>query len=92
MRVALFAVSALLLASPALAQVSAAPPAKKEVKKDDPNRIICTRVHVVGSNRPQKVCMTVAERERAKEQTRDLTDESRRSGVGQGPAGKGPGR
>jgi len=35
--------------------------------EEDPNRIVCKREHVVGSNRPQKVCMTVAERERLKD-------------------------
>ncbi|ATQ42084.1 hypothetical protein [Caulobacter mirabilis] len=44
-------------------------PAKagKPTKEDDPNRVVCTREHVVGTNRPQKVCMTVADRQRLKD-------------------------
>lgn len=80
MRLVFVAVSALLLASPALAETPPASAAKKEAKKDDPNRIVCTREHVVGSNRPQKVCMTVAERERLKDQSQRFTDEGRRTG------------
>ncbi|HYE45112.1 MAG TPA: hypothetical protein VEA44_04985 [Caulobacter sp.] len=80
-----------LLASPALAQPTvspvqvdkpAAPAAIKPAKKsdlDDPNRIVCKREHVVGSNRPQKVCMTVGERERLKDQADLLTDPGRRT-------------
>lgn len=45
-----------------------APAAKPKVDMNDPNRIVCTREHVVGSNRPQKVCMTLAERQRLKDQ------------------------
>lgn len=87
MRLVFVAVSALLLASPALAQTSTPAPAGKEAKKEDPNRIVCTREHVVGSNRPQKVCMTVAERERLRDQSQRITDESRR--VGSSPDGQG---
>lgn len=47
------------------APADAAKPAKPA--KDDPNRIVCTREHVVGSNRPQKVCMTWAQREEIRE-------------------------
>jgi hypothetical protein len=51
----------------------AAPAAKPKVDMNDPNRIVCTREHVVGSNRPQKVCMTVAERQRLKDRAdRDM--------------------
>jgi hypothetical protein len=53
-----------------------AKPAKPKSKMDDPDRIVCTREHVVGSNRPQKICMTVAERQRLKDiadQTTDLS-------------------
>ena len=96
MRIALVAVTAVLLASSAqtsiaMAQTSTAPPTGKEVKKDDPNRIVCTRQHVVGSNRPQKVCMTVAERERLKDQSQRLTDESRRVGGSRDNDGNIPG-
>ena len=43
------------------------------------NRLVCTRERVVGSNIPQFVCMTVAQRERiaeqAREDVRQLSDE-----------------
>ncbi len=83
MRIALLAASALTLAfaaAPAMAQDTATESKPKATKKmDDPNRIVCTREHVVGSNRPQKVCMTVAERERRKDKTNEILDESRRT-------------
>lgn len=73
----------LAVSAPAFATDPAAPaPAAKPAKpsKDDPNRIVCTREHVVGSNRPEKVCMTVAERDRAKDAAARTLDESRRPG------------
>lgn len=84
MRIALLAAAAAAIAfsAPAIAQEAAPAPAeasKKAKKMDDPNRIVCTREHVVGSNRPQKVCMTVAERQRQKDKTDELLDESRRT-------------
>lgn len=55
------------------APAAPAPAAKPKVDMNDPNRIVCTREHVVGSNRPQKICMTVAERQRLKDQAdRDM--------------------
>ncbi|MDQ0462474.1 hypothetical protein QO010_000222 [Caulobacter ginsengisoli] len=56
-------------------QPSPGAPSAPAVKpdKNDPNRIVCTREHVVGSNRPRKICMTVAERQRLKDQAdRDM--------------------
>lgn len=47
--------------------------------KDDPNRVICTREHEVGSNRPKKVCMTVAQRDELRERARRNMDDTRRS-------------
>lgn len=83
MRFALIA-AAVLFATPVLAQTTAPTPAKAEdaakKEKDDPNRIVCKREHVVGSNRPQKVCMTAAERERLKDQSDRMTDNGRRNG------------
>lgn len=85
MRTALFAAALVLIASPALAQAGASAPltdpsatAKKKAI-DDPNRIVCTREHVVGSNRPQKVCMTVAQRQRLKDDADKLTDPGNRT-------------
>ena len=84
MRLALAAAALLLVASPALAQAGAGAPlvdpaAAKKQAMDDPNRIVCTREHVVGSNRPQKVCMTVAQRQRLKDDADKLTDPGRRT-------------
>ena len=81
MRLALIATAAVLLASPALAQVGGNAPLQDPDKKaiDDPNRIVCKREHVVGSNRPQKVCMTVAQRQRLKDDADKLTDPGSRT-------------
>jgi hypothetical protein len=90
MRLALIAFTTVLLASPALAQTDTSAPAaspaegadKKGKGMDDPNRIVCKREHVVGSNRPQKVCMTVAERQRLKDHADRLTGLGTRAGAG----------
>lgn len=85
MRIAFVAAALLLVASPALAQAGAGTPlvdpaaATKKKTMDDPNRIVCTREHVVGSNRPQKICMTVAQRQRLKDDADKLTDPGSRT-------------
>lgn len=83
----------LALTTPALAEETApspdqtTPPAKPaKPAKDDPNRMVCTREHVVGSNRPVKVCMTAAEREQLRDQSARAVDETRRAGP-QSPGG-----
>ena len=57
-----------------------APAAPAKPAKDDPNRVVCTREHVVGSNRPVKVCMTVAQRAAMKDAAERTLDSSRRKG------------
>ena len=88
MRIAFVGLLALGIAAPALAQPSTVAPvqvdkpaaeAAKKKSFDDPDRIVCTREHVVGSNRPQKVCMTVAQRQRLKDQADKLTDPGNRT-------------
>ena len=76
-------------AAPAVEAPAKAPPPAPAPKpaKDDPDRIVCVREHVVGSNRPQKVCMTVVERDRMREAAARLLSEQRgatapREGVG----------
>ena len=73
-----FALVAGLAAAPAVfaeEPAGAAAPAKPEKPAmDDPNRIVCTREHVVGSKRPKKVCMTVARREELRENARRTMD------------------
>ena len=61
-------------ATPAPAPTTA--PAKPA--KDDPNRMVCTREHEVGSNRPKKVCMTVAQRQALKDAADRSLDPTRR--------------
>lgn len=83
MRIAFAAAALVLIASPALAQAGGsaplADPAAKKATMEDPNRIVCTRQHVVGSNRPQKVCMTVAQRQRLKDDADRITDPGNRT-------------
>lgn len=64
----------------ALARDAPPPPATAPAKPavDDPNRLICKREHVVGSNRPVKVCLTVAQREALKDAADRALDPSRR--------------
>lgn len=71
-----FALVAGLAAAPVAFAEEAAAPAAKPAKPamDDPNRIVCTREHVVGSKRPKKVCMTVAQREELRETARRNMD------------------
>ncbi|MDH4384725.1 MAG: hypothetical protein QE280_04710 [Caulobacter sp.] len=66
-------------ASPAAppAPAVSTPPAPAKPGIDDPNRLICKREHVVGSNRPQKICMTAAERQRLKDKADDFLDPTR---------------
>lgn len=67
--------------APAPAAPAAKPAKPAKLAKDDPNRMVCTREHVVGSNRPEKVCLTVGERERLKDAASRSVDETRRKGA-----------
>ncbi len=71
------------------APAPASPPAVAPAKpaKDDPNRLVCTREHVVGSNRPQKVCMTVAQRDALKQAADRTLDPTRRAAGDPNPPG-----
>lgn len=90
MRIALIAAALLAVASPVFAQAGSSAPVAKTKKggTDDPNRVVCKREHVVGSNRPQKVCMTVAERQRLKDQADRISDPGNRK-VDEGAAVSG---
>jgi hypothetical protein len=73
-----------------------APSAPARPSRVDPDRIVCARERVVGSHRPRKVCMTMAQREAYREQARRALDETRR-GLGSrdvmnGGDGRGGGR
>jgi hypothetical protein len=77
-------------ADPASAAPATKPAKPAKLAKDDPNRMVCTREHLVGSNRPEKVCMTVGERQRLKDAASRTLDESRRPGQqspGETPSG-----
>ena len=50
--------------------------ALEERDERDPDRVVCRREHVVGSNRPQRVCRTV----RQMEIDRDLSEQALREG------------
>ncbi|MDP1735985.1 MAG: hypothetical protein Q8L23_00940 [Caulobacter sp.] len=63
-----------LAEEPAGAAAPAKPAKPAKLDMDDPDRIVCTREHVVGSNRPKKVCMTVAQREELRETARRNMD------------------
>ncbi len=42
------------------------------------NEQVCRREHVVGSNRPQRVCMTRREWEEVRQNSRDMVDRANR--------------
>lgn len=64
-----------------------APAAPAKPAADDPNRVVCTREHVVGSNRPVKVCMTVAQRDALKDSAGRTMDPTRRTAGDPNPPG-----
>lgn len=50
------------------------------------NEIVCRREHIVGSNRPQRICQTRAQWERLTENSREaLRDDRFQTGQGRGP-------
>ncbi|WP_296817926.1 hypothetical protein [Brevundimonas sp.] len=50
------------------------------------NEVICRREHVVGSNRPQRICQTRRQWEHLSETSRDaLRDDRFQTGQGRGP-------
>ena len=65
-------------AAPAPAPTPPPAPAPAKPAAEDPNRVVCTREHVVGSNRPVKVCMTVAQRDALKDSASRTLDPTRR--------------
>ena len=56
----------------------------KTKKANDPNRVICTREHRVGSNKPRVRCATVREREELRIKSRQLADDTGKADVDQG--------
>lgn len=48
---------------------------------DDPERVICRRERVVGTNRPQRTCMTARQWDAAREASREALDKAERGQV-----------
>lgn len=66
--------AALLLLTVPEIETAPAPPSPRTVE----DRVICKRERLVGSNRPQKVCMTQRERAQMRDRSRDMMDRSTR--------------
>lgn len=61
--------------------------AEREAELD---RVVCRREHVVGSNRPQRICMTVREWEHERDRSQEaLRDDRFQTGSGRGPGESG---
>lgn len=67
--------AALLLLTVPETETAPAPPSAPRTEED---RVICKRERLVGSNRPQKVCMTQRERAQMRDRSRDMMDRSTR--------------
>lgn len=76
-----------LLQDPSVAAGAPAQPAQTEREREDAerearlNEVICRREHVVGSNRPERICQT----RRAWEHRRDSDQEAMRDGGTRAP-------
>ena len=55
--------------------MTGAPAAAEETDKKDPNKVICKRERTVGSNTSQRVCMTRAQWEASKRNSKDFLDQ-----------------
>ncbi|MFN4297015.1 MAG: hypothetical protein ACK4FB_09240 [Brevundimonas sp.] len=51
---------------------------ERSERQEDADRMICRREHVVGSNRPQRVCMTRAQWDAIRDQSRETLRETDR--------------
>ena len=60
--------SAIAAETPAVAEE--AKTEKPKADAEDPDRVICRRERVAGSNRPTKVCMTAAEWQKQRDEAR----------------------
>ena len=69
-------------AAPAPAQ-SAEAQAAREAER---NRVVCRREHVMGSNRPQRTCLTVAQWEELRERSVRNREADGRSAEASGPS------
>ncbi|MFZ5668944.1 MAG: hypothetical protein ACOY4K_05590 [Pseudomonadota bacterium] len=67
-------------APPVLAAGAKAPPSAAPARDGrDPDRIVCERLVVVGSRRPRKVCMTLAQWQEARDRSQRTLMEGRRT-------------
>lgn len=82
----LYAFMVMLLASstqqhpqpaPAVQAAPSAPAPVTSPETDDDNRQICRRERVVGSNRPQRICMTRREWNQQEDTSREMLDRAR---------------
>jgi hypothetical protein len=67
---------------PPPASATPAAPGAEARATDPDDRVVCHREHVVGSNRRQRVCMTVRQRAQAQDQSQDEMRRSTRSSGG----------
>lgn len=76
------------------AEPAAAPSAAADTDtENDGDRVICRRERVLGSNRPQRICMTQTEWQYARDASRETRDRSLREvpfdqGEGGGPVNR----
>ena len=80
-----FAAAAALLA----ASCATAPAEDENMQLADKDRVVCERERSVGSNRPQKVCMTVAEREMLRQRSQTMVRGDGRTPVEHSKGGRG---
>ena len=63
--------------------------AGQQLAAADGNRVVCERERSVGSNRPQKVCMTVAERELLRQRSQTMVRGDNRPVIEHQKGGRG---
>ncbi|MDP3800960.1 hypothetical protein [Brevundimonas sp.] len=78
----LFALALSVLLTPQTPPVSTAPdaaaPAAAAPATDPGDRVVCRREHVLGSNRRERICMTVRQRAQLEDQSRQQLDRAGR--------------
>lgn len=72
-------------AAPAADAETSAEARRQAEREAELDRVVCRREHVVGTNRPQRICMTVREWEHQREMAREIMRDDRFStGMGRG--------
>lgn len=92
MFIAAFALSLVLIQDPVTGQAAQSPAAMTEEERERAeeeaylDEVICRREHVVGSNRPQRICQTRRQWNHIQDLSREaLRDDRFQSGQGRGP-------